>query len=168
MAKRKTHPSQRARDRRGTGNSPSKLAFAALGLAVALLAYSGLLPDELVGSKPVVGNRGIAEEVAALYDAKRSDVIIEGGGTVATVLSDDKDGSRHQRFILELAPGRTLLVAHNIDLAPRITSIQRGDRVEFRGEYEWNERGGVLHWTHADPGGNHPGGWLRHGGQVYR
>jgi hypothetical protein len=83
------------------------------------------------------------------------------------VLSDDNDGSRHQRFILRLATGESLLVAHNIDLAPRVTGLQVGDTVSFNGEYEWNERGGVIHWTHHDPRGSHVGGWVEHNGRRY-
>ena len=30
------------------------------------------------------------------------------------------------------------------------------------------ERGGVLHWTHHDPDGRRPGGWLEHEGRRYR
>ncbi len=56
-----------------------------------------------------------------------------------------------KNFILKLNSGQTLLVAHNIDLAPRIPNLQVGDSVEFYGEYEWNKKGGVLHWTHKDP-----------------
>lgn len=92
---------------------------------------------------------------------------VQGSGMVLRVLSDDNDGSRHQRFILELASGRTVLVAHNIDLAPRVSGLQEGDSVMFYGEFESNERGGVIHWTHRDPQGRHPHGWLEHRGQRY-
>ena len=78
------------------------------------------------------------------------------------------DGHRHQRFILSMASGRTLLVAHNIDLAPRVASLNPGDVVAFKAVYEWNAKGGTIHWTHRDPNGRHPGGWLRHGGKTYQ
>lgn len=91
-----------------------------------------------------------------------------GSGTVVRILSDDNDGSRHQRFILQLAGGRTLLIAHNIDLAPRISGIRTGDTVEFFGEFRSNPQGGVIHWTHRDPQGRHPDGWLRHKGRTYQ
>lgn len=84
------------------------------------------------------------------------------------LLADDHSGSRHQRFIVRLDSGRTLLLSHNVDLAPRIEALRIGDAVAFRGEYQWNERGGVVHWTHDDPDGRHPGGWVQHGGRVYR
>jgi len=92
---------------------------------------------------------------------------VRGSGRVTRVLSDDNDGSRHQRFIVEVAPGRTVLIAHNIDLAPRVPSISVGDTVSFYGEYEWNDRGGVIHWTHHDPRGSHVGGWIEHKGRRY-
>ncbi|MCB9514039.1 MAG: DUF3465 domain-containing protein [Candidatus Latescibacteria bacterium] len=92
--------------------------------------------------------------------------IFEAEGTVDRLLDDDDEGSRHQRFILRLASGRTLLVAHNIDLAPRVP-LSRGDRVTVRGEYASNAQGGVIHWTHHDPAGRHPGGWIEAGGKRY-
>ena len=87
-------------------------------------------------------------------------------GSVERVLADDNEGSRHQRFILELSSGHTVLVAHNIDLAPRVP-LARGDSLGVKGEYEWTDRGGVLHWTHHDPQRRHEGGWIEHEGETY-
>ena len=53
-----------------------------------------------------------------------------------------------------------------IDIAPRLDGLAVGDQVAFRGVYEWNEQGGVVHWTHHDPSGEHPGGWLRYDGRT--
>ena len=98
----------------------------------------------------------------------RSGSQVRGSGTVDRVLSDDNDGSRHQRFILRLSSGRSVLIAHNIDLAPRIRSIGQGDTVSFYGQFETNDRGGVVHWTHKDPQGRHVDGWLEHDGRRYQ
>jgi len=43
-----------------------------------------------------------------------------------------------------------------------------GDSVGFYGEYEWNSKGGVIHWTHLDPSGQHIAGWLKHDGKTYQ
>ncbi len=102
------------------------------------------------------------------YQNGQSDLQVEGTGEVVKLLADDNQGSRHQRFLLRLSSGQTLLIAHNIDLAPRIESLQRGDSVTFFGEYEWNDKGGVIHWTHRDPRGRHPHGWLKHQGKTYQ
>jgi hypothetical protein len=107
------------------------------------------------------------DSLAAAIDAQQSGVQVTGVGTVSRILADDNDGSRHQRFILELASGGTLLISHNIDLAPRIEALREGDSVSFNGVYEWNDRGGLVHWTHHDPQGQHEAGWLRHDGRVY-
>lgn len=91
---------------------------------------------------------------------------IEVTGFVRRLLSDDNDGDRHQRFILDVGGRRTLLIAHNIDLAKRVL-VGMGDRVRVRGMYEWNELGGLVHWTHHDPQGVEEGGYVRYRAQVY-
>ena len=113
-------------------------------------------------------DNGINQRLIDAYNNKQSDVQVTGIGTVIRTLTDDTKGSQHQRFILKLASGQTLLIAHNIDLAPRINSLRKGDSVEFYGEYEWNSKGGVLHWTHSDLRGHHEDGWLKHKGSVYQ
>ena len=58
----------------------------------------------------------------------RHDLEVEGRGHVVRVLADDRQGARHQRFIVRLASGQTLLIAHNIDVAPRVQGLSRVTR----------------------------------------
>ncbi len=146
-------------------------------LIVAFLAaaYLGVINNDPMGpsaahpvpsvSSPLAAPNAI---LASAIADRESGVQVQGGGTVTKVLPDDTNGSQHQRFILRLSSGQTLLIAHNIDLAPRVASLQPGDQVEFNGVFEWNDRGGVVHWTHHDPAGRHVPGWLRHAGQTYQ
>ena len=131
-------------------------------LAFVFVAYQ----NQSVEQGPAANAPATSPPAAAYADWQAGDQV-RGSGTVTRVLSDDNDGSRHQRFIVEVSPGRTVLIAHNIDLAPRVASIRVGDTVSFFGEFEWNDRGGVIHWTHHDPRGSHPGGWIEHNGRRY-
>jgi hypothetical protein len=140
-------------------------------LLVALIAVFVLIAtgcgESLGGSavSPPAAFRG-DEALARAFRDQASGVEVQGQGTVTRLLPDDTEGDRHQRFILRLSSGQTILVAHNIDVAPRLDGLQVGDEVAFSGEYEWNARGGVVHWTHHDPSGEHRGGWLRSGGRT--
>lgn len=107
-------------------------------------------------------------KLASAYKHRISNLQIEGKGTVVKILPDDNDGSRHQRFIVRLNSGQTLLVAHNVDVAPRILSLKTNDFVRFYGQYEWNKKGGVIHWTHRDTSGSHVAGWIEHNGLLYQ
>jgi hypothetical protein len=113
-------------------------------------------------------NQNSSSVLQSAYNNKQSDLQVQGQGIVSRILPDDLEGSIHQRFILRLRTGQTLLIAHNIDLAPRITELNTGDTVEFYGEYEWNSKGGVIHWTHHDPNNRHVGGWIKHDGKTYQ
>lgn len=146
------------------GGQPAKLILVLLLLAaVALYEYfEGGLPED----PPLTpfGQAGPAPEPSS---AVKSGQWLLVKGTVRRILSDDNVGSRHQRFIIEVADHRTLLIAHNIDLAHRVP-VESGDVVTVRGRYEVNDRGGVIHWTHRDPDGFGPGGWIEHKGERYR
>jgi len=73
-------------------------------------------------------------------------------GKIVQILKDDNNGSRHQKFLISPTKDITLLIAHNIDLASRVPLI-KGDFISLFGRYEWNDKGGVMHWTHHDPKG---------------
>jgi hypothetical protein len=109
-----------------------------------------------------------AEYIKSLFDSKTSDVWVTGSGVVNRILSDDTKGDKHQRFILKMSTGQTILFAHNIDIAPRIEDIAKGDVISFYGEYIYTEEGGTIHWTHHDPDGSSDGGWLKKGDTVYK
>jgi len=106
-------------------------------------------------------------ELKAAFDNNTSNLQVLVRGVVDRHLADDVEGDRHQRFILRLASGQTLLVAHNIDLATRVPASSTGRTVYAYGEYEWNAQGGVVHWTHRDPSGVHANGWIQFEGVRY-
>jgi hypothetical protein len=141
--------------------SAALLAAVALPvLALALVACGGAAS----GAGPARGDAALA----AAYRDRAHDLQVQGTGTVLKVLPDDTEGGRHQRFIIRLASGQTLLVAHNIDIAPRVEGLKAGDTVVFDGVYEWNAEGGTIHWTHDDPDRSHAPGWLRRDGKTYQ
>ncbi len=102
------------------------------------------------------------------FNNRQSNLQVTQQGEIIRVLSDDTKGSQHQRCIVKLSSGQTLLIAHNIDIAPRVPRMRTGEQLLFHGEYEWNEKGGVIHWTHHDPNGRHKDGWLEYQGKIYQ
>ena len=142
-----------------TGRRRLLLLAAVLLLAWAARQLAGPAADRATGDG--------AAAIAEAFRDRRSGLMVEAEGTVERLLADDREGSAHQRLIVRLPGGQTVLVSHNIDLAPRVPAAT-GDPLAFRGQYEWNERGGVVHWTHHDPQGRRPGGWLRHRDRTYR
>jgi hypothetical protein len=159
---------------RPKGTRMKKLLLAALVAAALFAGYTffssqhGATFNEAPSSISEQSIGKSDEVIANAFSNHESHLQVSGQGVVTRLLPDDNIGSRHQRFIIKLSSGQTLLIAHNIDLAPRIGSLREGDSVQFYGEYEWNEKGGVLHWTHRDPNGSHVAGWLQHQGKRYQ
>lgn len=149
----------RGRDLNPVRHIASHLAALAAGLIVASSCGCAARGE----ATPLSGDRALAEA----FDERAYDLPVEGAGTVVRILADDGEGDRHQRFVVRLASGQTVLVAHNIDVAPRVGDLRVGDTVEFRGVYEWSDEGGTVHWTHRDPDGTHAPGWVRHEGRTY-
>ena len=147
----------------------ARLVALAVASAIVLLLSAGC---DSGGASPGVADASPAAaddaRLAKASDDRASGLEVEGAGVVERLLPDDEEGSRHQRFILRLGSGQTLLVAHNIDIAPRVEGLRVGDTVAFRGVYEWSAEGGTIHWTHDDPAGRRAPGWLRHDGIAYQ
>lgn len=136
-------------------------------IIAAILAGGVLLWQKFTGTETVVPSISHGELTVPQAESQQlSGVMLTLKGEVVSVLADDNEGSRHQRFIVKVPSGGTVLVAHNIDLAPR-APVSRGDIVTVHGQYEWNDRGGVIHWTHHDPAGRHEEGWIELKGHRY-
>ena len=108
-----------------------------------------------------------AGAITEAFGAQRNLPQVQGSGVVTKVLKDDTKDLKHQKFLLKVSDNITILIAHNIDLAPRVADINAGDVIEFKGEYIYTPKGGTVHWTHKDPRGHHQGGWLRHNNRTY-
>ena len=119
-------------------------------------------------STPVTTSASMdAGAITEAFGAQRNLPQVQGNGTVTKVLKDDTKGSQHQKFLLKVSDNITILIAHNIDLAPRVVDINEGDEIGFKGEYIYTPKGGTVHWTHKDPRGHHEAGYLKHNGKTY-
>ena len=114
---------------------------------------------------PAGADSGVAA-IEAAFRQKRSGVWVEAAGEIVHILPDDRHPPRHQLFLVELPGGHTVKISHNVDLAPK-APVRKGRQIAFRGRFEHNAKGGVVHWTHHDPGGRTQGGWLRYEGRTY-
>lgn len=124
---------------------------------------SARVPPSVARSTAPDANR----ELIDAANQQRSKVQLFATGRVTRLLPDDNEGSRHQKFLIRAASDLTVMVVYNLDLAPRIPAAV-GDSVTVRGEYIWNEKGGLLHWTHHDPSRRHQPGWVDLNGTRYQ
>ncbi|MBV8172525.1 MAG: DUF3465 domain-containing protein [Candidatus Eremiobacteraeota bacterium] len=150
---------ERTVDGRGSSRLPG-LAATLLTLVLAFSACSNAgseAPDNLAALDDISQHR------------THQQVTVEG--TVAQMLrtSTSAEG-RHERFVLDVHTGsgdeQLILVAHNIDIAPEVP-LQEGDDVIVHGELELDPQGPVIHWTHHDPRGRNPPGFIKVHGQTY-
>jgi hypothetical protein len=145
--------------------TPAKRLCAWIGIVVAL-APAGCASG---------GTTQTDDANGAVYDAwrtGRSHLELTASGSVARTLGLRRGPSgMHEGFLLHLrgsaGRGLTIRVEDNVDLTGPIP-MAAGDDVEVRGEYVYDERGGLIHYTHLDPRGRHPGGYVRVHDKVYQ
>ncbi len=157
-------------------NSPGQaaawvaLAQMLLKLIKALLGRRPAPDSPSRASPPASGSSPASAEIADLFRSRTSDRIITAAGVVVKILPEDTDTSdgtgQHQQFLVEVADcDVTIKIAHNTKFGR--VPVREGDTVRFKGEYEYNDRGGCIHWTHHDPKNWREGGWIEHRGQRY-
>ena len=121
--------------------------------------------DEKIAVASIAFTNNSAIEDA--YATQKSDIQVSGSGVVTKLLTDDNNGSPHQRFLVKINAEQTLLFAHNLDLSSHIP-LQVGEEISFSGEYVYNPKGGIVHWTHRDPKSQHMAGWVLAHGKKYQ
>ncbi len=141
-------------------------------LSLSACSNAGLAGADQSGTQPTTqatdqsADQGQAQILEAQnWKAKKVEVTVTA--RVFRLLPSDRKGNPHQRFLLRLDNGTTVLVAHNTRVAPAVP-LAEGDMVRIHGEYIWNEKGGVLHWTHRAFNDRHESGWIEYKGQLYQ
>lgn len=105
-------------------------------------------------------------QVLAAQESRAINTLVTCTLPVKKMLRPDNKGERHEKFLLKASNGTSILVAHNVSRAP-VVPISAGDVVTVRGEYIWNAKGGLIHWTHRSDSPKHPGGFIEFHGQRY-
>lgn len=137
-------------------------AVAAAALAI-LVSCSSTAP---IATGSAAGTDNVAVQRA--FEQHASGIELTATGQVDRLLSDQTGpAGPHQRFVVRLPErGMTVLVEHNLSIAPRVP-VAAGAPVVVHGEYIWNAEGGLVHFTHHDPDGSHEGGYILYAGKRY-
>lgn len=102
-------------------------------------------------------------QAAAAFHRRESNVWVVLRASVIRILPDEYGRYQHQRFIVQCSSGQTILITNDVSVGSRVP-VRPGDHVGVRGQYVWNDHGGLVHFTH---GGGHSGGWILDNGRVY-
>jgi len=130
-------------------------------IAIVVLVIGAFFAEQ----KVFTGSDKAETQIDQLIKSRVSGKMVMLEAKVVKLLKDDLKGDKHQKMILKSA-NNTLLLAHNIDIAPRVPA-KIGDTLLIKGQYEWNKKGGLLHWTHRS-NSSHPGGWIKHNNKKYQ
>jgi hypothetical protein len=117
----------------------------------------------------------VLTKLDGVTNAPKTEVTVDAH--VAKMLPDNnnpRNGLSHEQFIIEMADGTDVFVAHDLNYAPRVP-LRVGEEVEIKGEWipqPQNKFGvdtiGVLHWTHeSEDEHKHPSGYIEADGVKY-
>jgi hypothetical protein len=149
-----------------TGNS----LLSVLLVNISMLVISACAQAQEIPSPSAQANYAIAlddNEALLAQSAHGIKREITVTARVKKILPEDKQGLPHQRFLIELSNGSTILIAHDLKYAPSLP-IKPLDVVRIHGEYIWNQLGGLIHWTHHSDTAKHESGWIDFNGLRYQ
>jgi len=112
--------------------------------------------------------QGENSSICDAHALQRSRVEVTASGTVTRILGIREGPSgTHEGFLVRVPDCNIVIrVEHNVDIGGSIP-LHQGEAVQLRGEYLYDPRGGIVHYTHHDPSGRHPGGSITAGGETY-
>jgi len=108
-----------------------------------------------------------SDKIMTAWEKRQSNILVEAQGHVVLKLPDLEDIKTVQRFLVSLENGHKVMVVHNLDVAPRVP-VSVLSAIRFKGEFDWTEAGGMVHWTHRDISGKREGGWIELLGERYQ
>lgn len=107
------------------------------------------------------------QELIAAQESNRGVNFVEVKDVkVVRLLKDDLFGSKHQKWVVQLANGREVAAVYNIDVTPRIP-LKVGDLISMGGQYIYDRGGGLIHWLHEDRRARRPNGYVELNGVRY-
>ncbi|MFT5139400.1 MAG: hypothetical protein ACI9H8_001592 [Lysobacterales bacterium] len=106
------------------------------------------------------------ERIIDAWRDKTSNIFVEVEGRVVRLRPDLDYYTRFQHFLIELENGHRLMVKHDLDIS-QIVPVVANSMIRLKGEYDWSETGGVIHWTHRDITNTREGGWIDSNGIRY-
>jgi hypothetical protein len=105
--------------------------------------------------------------IATAYQHQTSNILVEAEAKVVYVFPVIKHRELNfQEFRVELTNGHRVRIIHDLNEAEAVP-LRASDVIRFRGEFDWSDDGGLIHWTHDDPKGERGDGWIEFGGSRY-
>jgi hypothetical protein len=155
---------------RSTRNQKAMRLFCILSTSLTLLSNCSQAqqqPEMRPAVAPAAKNLAQDDnEVIAAQSNRLIKVEVTVTAPIKKMLPEDDVGLPHEKFLILLSNGSTVLIAHDIKYAP-VVPVQAGDMVRIHGEYIWNAKGGLIHWTHHSDTPRHESGWIEFDGQRY-
>ncbi|HET9030097.1 MAG TPA: DUF3465 domain-containing protein [Candidatus Aquilonibacter sp.] len=139
-------------------------------LSLAALALALLAPLAACGGGSVGNDPPNNKRICDAYGGQLTNGEVVADGTVRQILGERRGRSGdHEGYLIQLGGDCDLVlkVETNTDITGPIP-LRPGERVVVKGVYIYNPMGGLIHWTHHDPGGRHEGGFVKAGGLLYQ